>query len=127
MVWRFRDYMSRSGRNPIGDWYKGLSPQAKADFDRLLQILERTREWREPAFKRLQGKKYRGLGELRWLTERVQYRVIGCNGPGRGEYTLLIGCTHKSQVYNPPNALDTAAQRMKSLQSGEGSTCEHKS
>ena len=122
----FRDYVSPGGRNQIADWYnRDLSPQAKGDFDRLRQILERTREWRDPVFLRLKGKKYQRLGEIRWDTKRVQYRVIGCAGPGTGEYTLLIGCTHKGSVYNPPSALDTAVQRMKFLRDGKGGTREH--
>jgi hypothetical protein len=125
VVWVFRDYVSPSGRNQIADWYTGLRPQVKADFDRLIQILERTREWREPFFKRLKGKKYRGLGEFRWETARVQYRIIGCVGSRSGEYVLLIGCIHKGSVYNPPECLDTAVQRMKFLRDGKGGTRTH--
>ena len=124
-TWLFREYISPTGRRPLLDWYRSLSKQAQADFDELIRILEKTREWREPAFKRLQGKKYKGLGELRWKTVGVQYRVIGMNGPRSGEYTLFIGCTHKGSVYKPPDALETAVKRMRSLQEGKGSTCEH--
>jgi predicted small lipoprotein YifL len=78
-----------------------------------------------PDFRRLRGKSYKGLGEIRWETANVQHRVIGCAGPQAGEYIFLIGCTHKGPVYDPPSALDTAVQRMKFLRNGEGGTREH--
>jgi hypothetical protein len=120
--WYFRDYVTPGRRNVITDWYKKVLPQVRADFDELIGILETKREWQRPEFKRLKGKQYRGLGELRWNTGKVEYRVFGCNGPGTREYTLLLGCTHKGRVYDPPDALDTATQRMKAIKNKQGST-----
>lgn len=121
----FRDYVSPGGRNQIAEWYKRFSPQVRSDFDTLLGILRRTREWRKPEFKLLKGKLYKGLGEIRWETANVQHRLIGCTGSQQGEYIFLIGCTHKGRIYTPPSALDTAIQRMKFLRTGEGGTREH--
>lgn len=110
----------------IADWYAGLLTQEQSDFKAFMRILAKTREWRYPAFKWLTGKKYRELGELRFESEKKAHRVIGCLGPGAKQFTMLIGCFHKQRVYNPANALDTALQRKKLLEQGEGSARERK-
>ena len=127
VAWKFREYVAPSGRKLVSEWYGKLSLQIQSDFDRMLGILANKKEWKYPEFKRLQGRQYRGLGEIRWQSGGVQHRVIGCNGSGAGEYTLLIGCTHKGRVYDPPSALGTAIQRMRALKDGQGTTCRYES
>lgn len=124
-IWQFMDYISPSGKNMITDWYAGLSYQEQADFDTLMSILVKTQQWREPAFKRLQGRPYAGLGELRFKSERKQHRVIGFHGLGPRQFTLLIGGTHKQNIYNPPHALDTAVRRKREVESGAAGVQAH--
>jgi len=38
--------------------------------------------------------------------------MLGFFGPGRSEFTLLIGASKKSKTYNPIGALETALERM---------------
>lgn len=40
---------------------------------------------------------------------------------------MLIGCTHKQQVYDPPSALSTAAERMKRVQDEQAEVREYES
>jgi hypothetical protein len=124
-VWKFMDYISPQGRNVIADWYTGLLAQEQSDFQALMRILAKTRQWHRGAFKLLGGQ-YRGLGELRFDSERKAHRVIGCFGPALGQFTMLIGCFHKQRVYTPANALDTALRRKRFLERGEGSVHERK-
>jgi Phage derived protein Gp49-like (DUF891) len=119
------DYISPQGRNVIADWYTGLLAQEQSDFQALMRILAKTRQWHRGAFKLL-GRQYRGLGELRFDSERKAHRVIGCFGPALGQFTMLIGCFHKQRVYTPANALDTALRRKRFLERGEGSVHERK-
>lgn len=107
-LWRFEDYLLPSGNNPIEEWLDDEGPSVEADFDASLKYLSITKVWSYPEYKPLGS----GLGEIRFKTNKVQYRVVGCHGKkGGGLFVLLIGCSHKEGVYQPPNALDTAARR----------------
>lgn len=93
-------------------------------FDELLGIMSRTTEWKAPFFKNLGD----GLGEIRWKSEKKQYRVIGCWWKNPNGYLLLIGCTHKQNIYDPPEAIKTADKRRRGIQFAQvGSVREHAS
>jgi|SRR6266850_2921146 len=124
-VWQFMDYISPQGRNVIDDWYKRLLRQEQSDFRALIRILAKTRQWKYPALKQLKGK-YQGMDELRFTSERKEHRVIGLVWPNPQQFTMLIGCFHKQRVYTPANALDTALQRKRFLERGEGSIRDRK-
>jgi len=121
---RFLDYKSPAGNNLIAEWYCGISVDARAMFNDLLDVLSKKAEWKYPDFKRLDD----GLGEIRWKCDDKQHRVIGCSWKNPKGYLLLIGCTHKQKVYNPPDAIATANKRRRGLEfEGRGRTCEHQS
>jgi hypothetical protein len=91
-------------------------------MDTLLDILATTNVWKYPDFVRLDD----GLGEIRWKFDKKQYRLIGCSWKDPGGYLLLIGCTHKQQVYDPPDAIATADKRRRGLKfEKKGSVHEH--
>lgn len=93
-------------------------------FDDLLDILKKKAEWKYPEFKRLEG----SLGEIRWKCDKVQHRVIGCSWKAPQGYLLLVGCTHKQNIYNPPDAVGTADKRRRGLLfEKKGDVCEHES
>lgn len=119
------DYMSPQGRNVIADWPARLLRQEQSDFMALIQILAKTRQWKDPAFKYLKSQ-YQGMGEIRFTSERKEHRVIGFVWPSPQQFTMLIGCFHKQQVYTPANALDTALQRKRFLEQGKGSVRERR-
>ena len=121
--WHLKDFVSHTGRNQIADWYELLSAQARSDFDALIDILEKKEDWSYPEYKDLK-RKHKGVGEIRWKTEKTQHRVLGYS-PSDHVFVLLIGCTHKMNIYNPPEALDTALERKKKVESGEAGTCDH--
>jgi hypothetical protein len=121
---RFLDYLSPAGNNLIAEWYCEVSVEARAMFDALLEILSKKAEWRMPEFKRLDG----GLGEIRWQCDKTQHRVIGCRWKAPNGYLLLVGCTHKQQVYKPPDAIALADKRRRGLHfEKKGGINEHKS
>lgn len=124
--WVFRDYVHQNGNNPILKWYsKELSAREQADMDTLLNTLERTQSWGLPDYRPLHGAQ-QGMSEIRWKGDQKRpLRLVGFKGPGSNEFTILIGCTHDGQKYDPANALATASTRMSELKRGIGGTCEH--
>jgi len=129
VYWQFLDYVSSTGRNQIVEWYERLSRQEQATFDQLIRNLARLKQWEGREFKKLTGKtnrKHRGLSELRFKAGNKQHRVIGYHGPAAGQYSLLIGCNHKGRIYDPPEALDSAARRRNEIQRGEAKSVEHR-
>ena len=111
-LWTFRFYVSASGRAVVQDWYDDQVDEVQAKFDTVLEYLaQRERhEWNRPEFAPLTGK-HSGLGELRFDFGKLEYRPIGCFGPARSDFTILIGATKKGKNYDPRNALDTALER----------------
>lgn len=119
------DYYSEAGNNLIKKWYNELNEDAQADFDATLNNLAGTATWRGlKEFKMLSGG-HAGLGEIRFKTNNVQYRSVGFFGPGDREFTLLVGCQKKQNIYNPPSALDLALKRKNLYSQARGSIHEH--
>jgi len=122
---RFLDYVTPSGNNDIAEWYCLQSMDCRAAFNDLLEILSKKADWGGGhEFARLQD----GLGEIRWKIENVQHRIIGCAWKNPAGYLLLIGCTHKQRIYNPPDAIGTADKRRRGITfQKRGSVCDHES
>lgn len=78
-----------------------------------LRFLRSSRKvlWREPHFKWLGD----GVGEIRSDFGNVEYRPLGCNGPGSDQFTILLGASKKGKVWTPPDARKTAKKLKKEL------------
>jgi hypothetical protein len=112
-------YVSPAGNNKIASWYDGLSVQEQADADEFIKNMRKTKLWALPNYRpRLRG--HKGLGELRWVSARKQQRLIGYLKAD--VFFALIGCTHKQQIYDPPDALDTADRRKHEIEHGRAKT-----
>ena len=116
-LWTIRCYVSPAGRDVIDDWYGRQSDGVRAALDVTLEYLvQRPRnEWVRPEFDLLSGN-MREVGEIRFKVDK-QYRVLGFFGPGRSEFTLLIGASKKGNVYDPKGTLETALKRMSQVKS----------
>lgn len=112
--WTFRFYVSASGRRVVEKWYEEQDDAVQAKFDAVLEYLSQRdlSEWIRPDYAPLSGRQS-GLGELRFSHGGKVYRPLGCFGPERFEFTILIGCSKKGRRYDPPDALDTALDRKK--------------
>lgn len=120
--WKLQQYVTSGGRGAIEDWYKKLPPGARADCDTFLKLMVKLKSWEKmPAFKLLGG----GLSELRWKSGGVQYRILG-HRLREHEFLMLIGCTHKQKIYDPPDAFQTAKRRLKEISKKEASYREYK-
>jgi len=121
---RFLDFVSAAGNNQITEWYCRQPVDCRVMFDDLLDILAKKAEWGYPEFKNLGN----GLGEIRWKFGKVQHRIVGCDWKSPPGYLLLMGCTHKQEIYSPPGAIDTADKRRRGLLfERKGSVREHTS
>ena len=118
--WRFYGIRYANGTQPLDDWFlHDLSEPAQfALIDALkdAQKIENPTDWL--CFKRhLKGKlqKYK-VWEI-WFScgDGRQYRVLGVIGSERKQAVFLMGCYHKSRVYTPSGALDTAFRRARDL------------
>ena len=123
-VWRtsIRCYVSLAGNNKIADWYRGLSPQEKADADEFLKNIRKTLDWRPPDYRpRLRDGE--GLGELRWQSENKQHRLLGFFMGGA--WYAVVGCTHKQQIYDPADSPTMAKRYKKQIERQEVQTIEY--
>ena len=111
-LWTFRCYVHPSGRDAIADWHSRQSDNVQAAFDVAIEYLaQRSRdEWRRPDFDLLSGK-MREIGEIRFKSDRKQFRILGFFGPSKFDFTLLVGASKKGATYDPKSALETALQR----------------
>lgn len=124
MMWRtkIRCYVSPAGNNKIADWYSGLSAQERADTDEFLKDMRMTRKWEMPLY-RPRLKNGDGLGELRWPSEGKQHRLLGFFS--EGFWYAVQGCTHKQQIYKPPECLDTAKRYKRQIERKEVRTVDY--
>lgn len=73
-------------------------------------------EWNVAQFRNL-GE---GLSEIKWKFADKQFRAIGFDH--EGSFVMLLGCTHKMNVYDPSQCLSTAKRLRKEVQNGEWKT-----
>lgn len=126
--WVFWDFTFLNNSNPIEDWrVSDLSDEAKFAFN---SVLKNIRNVDNPihwvSLKRfLKGKyaKYK-IWELEFKADGRQYRVLGNFGNTRKHAVLLVGCYHKTKVYTPPDALDSAFNRARWLSQGRAKLSE---
>ena len=118
-TWRYWDFVSANGSNPIQTWYDDLPEDIQDIFDTMLknnQKTERPDQW--IGFrKKLHGGDLKRLGvwqlELKGEDRRA-HRLLGVfDGPKTAVF--LIGYYHKGDNYTPPGALETAAKRARFL------------
>jgi hypothetical protein len=116
-VWGFEQFRSASGRDTISDWRKRLAPARRAVFDVFMDRIAKMTKWPVGICDPIRG--HAGLWELRWTAEKVEHRILGYYG-GPHLFVMLLGCTHKGRVYDPPEAFQTIKDRRRKILEGEG-------
>jgi hypothetical protein len=92
----FRCYdPSGNGSGGVHDWYRSLSPGFRAEVDATLELLALEPDFDEvDQVKPLRGA-CDGLSEIivDFVVDKIvqHIRLIGFDGPGKGEFTLLAG------------------------------------
>jgi hypothetical protein len=127
--WMYCDFSSAPGENSIQDWVDGLSEEALLGFWSALKVNRKIaipKHWTQLRYLKGEAKDHR-LWELRFTADRKAHRVIGFfSDDVRMRAILLIGCFHKQNVYDPPDAIKTAIKRKKSLEKLEATAIERK-
>ena len=110
-IWTFFDFVSARGTNEIHEWLnsKEVPSGAKAKINARLVTLRGFPVFPEQYLSAYN--RWNDLYELRIVYSGVQYRPFGFYGPGRREFTLLVGSIEKGRV--PKSALTIADERRK--------------
>jgi len=117
------DYVDGSGQNPIppnriATWLDSIGVKPKAKINNILYNLSETppEEWHKSrAAAKLKGQN--DLWEIKAFRDKVQWRIIGFFGPGKGAFTLLVGAFEKGNKLQPASTLATADSRKVNVQS----------
>jgi hypothetical protein len=120
--WTIRDYLDRRGDNVVRDWISSLPISAQAKVDSILLILQAYKIWPAQYVSALRG--YKQIYEIRVGCSGVQYRPLGCYGPDRGEFTILVGSVEKGGKL-PKGDCEAAVERRNAILNEKGRTCEH--
>jgi hypothetical protein len=96
------DYVDITSTNIIKTWFDELAPKTKAKLNSRLNALEQINrnEWGRYGTEVLKGDKD-GLVAVRVEYQGIQYRLLGYDGPFRGEFTLLACGTERNNKYIP--------------------------
>ncbi len=100
-MWTFYDFMD-GGQNVIEAWVAGHGASVRAELDARLETLRVMKPpWEFPLSRPMRGAPWKGLREIRFKSDNVQFRVLYADGPGRFSVTLLFG-------FDKNTRLDTA-------------------
>ncbi|MGA7616256.1 MAG: type II toxin-antitoxin system RelE/ParE family toxin [Thermoanaerobaculia bacterium] len=121
--WIFRDFISERGVNEIREWIDSLPMKAQIKIDRRISYLQATRTFDPQYISARDG--CDDIYELRVVCAGVQYRPLGCYGPERGEFTLLVGAVEKGSRLEPKDAPEIATHRRKIVMADKRRTREH--
>lgn len=121
--WTFRDFLDARGTNPVHAQISSLPQGAQAKLDSLLTTLGAWPSlWPPQYVSRLRG--YKGIYELRMVSSGVQYRPLGCYGPSKKDFTLLLISIEKGGKL-PKRDCETAVERQRVVIAERERTCEH--
>ena len=97
----FFDYKDDIGGS-LHEWFKAQPAKVRAKFTQRLSYLEATPpgQWTRPYVDTL-DEECAGLFEVRVRVQGVQYRVLGCHGPGQCSPTLLHGFIKPNDEIDP--------------------------
>jgi hypothetical protein len=123
MAWIFRDFVNERDENEVREWIDSLEvKRARIKIDVRLRDLEKVEQLRYPYVEKWVGES--DLYEVRVVFSGVEYRLLGCYGPERRDFTLLVGATMRDDKLEPRNAVTVAKARIP-LIGDRRRTCEH--
>ena len=121
-TWTFYDFRSARGENLIRRWLDGLPPKAAAKINARILFMQAMLMWPEQYVSSLVG--WPELIELRIVSAANQYRPLGFYGPGRREFTIVLGAIEKGKI--PKRILEVADDNRKIALADASRICEHR-
>jgi hypothetical protein len=113
--WKFKEFVSES-RGEFESWLNDLPIRDQLKIEVFIKRLLTIENWPPKLVFPLKG--YKKIYELRIKGPHVQYRPLGCYGPDRNEFTLLVGAKEEESKFEPKDAPDKAMERQKLIQDG---------
>jgi phage-related protein len=112
-VFRLQEIVGANGMGVITTWLSKHAG-ARARFRVRVKGLRRTTrsDWTKKQFRALGN----GISEVKWEWEKKQWRAIGFDY--KGYFVMVLGCTHKDNVYDPVDWLKTSKQRKSEIERG---------
>jgi hypothetical protein len=107
--WKIKTFITARGTDVIQKWLDDLPIKAQVAIDERIRFLATLQHWERPFAAKLKG--YDDIWEVIVQSERVQYRPLGCFGPGEKVFSLLIGAVEKGNRFEPKDAPTTAEKR----------------
>lgn len=109
--WTINEFVAGNKRKIFTRWLSGLDVEAR---ERIKALIRRLRVspiamWSRPYVAPISS--HKGIVELRIKANNIQYRPLGCYGPGPHTFTILVGSYKKGKQWEPQNALKTADKR----------------
>lgn len=94
--WTFYEFINQDGKAPFSIWLSEQQGNAQAAIDHriLLMMALDKQQWSLKWIKPYVG--HEKLFELRITSSKVQYRPLGCYGPGNQEFTIVAGAIEKN-------------------------------
>jgi hypothetical protein len=120
----FKVFINEKGIDVVAKWLAGLPRADRVKIRVHLAYMRNIKNWDAYLAKKLQGKKYDPIYEIRISGNKVAYRPLGFYGPGEKDFTLAIGARKKSgkmgkPSWEPPDARETAKRRYELIQKDE--------
>ena len=128
MAWLFRDFVNNRGENEIHTWLHSIPPEARAHINTLINLLQvaDVNVFDRAHHVGLLGGSCEGLIELIVHVKRVQYRPIGCYGPGQRVVTLLAGAREVGNQLVPRGVCNAALAKESLVGANQRRySCEH--
>jgi len=116
--WTIKTFVTKRDIDIIQEWIDGLPQKAQVAIDVRIRFLALGNSWHRPYAHKLTG--YDGIWEVRVKSERVQYRPLGCCGPGDEVFSLLIGAKEINNRFDPKDAPEIAEKRKKLIYQDQG-------
>ena len=113
--WKFKEFVDIG--EDIGafeSWLNGLPLKDQAKIEAFIRRLELMKVLPPKLVFPLTG--YRKIYELKIHGPALQYRPLGCYGPNRNEFTLLVGAKEEGSKFEPKDAPRKAVDRQKLIQ-----------
>jgi len=116
-MWTFKNFINDNGKDEIEEWKNNRTQEEQASMDTFIRNLERMEKLTYPYVRQLKGFKEK-IYELRISVGKVELRPLGCYGPQRREFTLLVGSIEKNNKFEPKSAPSKAIERKRLIYDG---------